>query len=48
VRSPHEENTPVKYIVEPQNEDRQERNCNKYTTDCALCSEDPRFCGNWE
>ena len=39
----------VNYIVEPQREEEQQkRNCNKYVTDCALCSEDPRFCGNYE
>ena len=36
----------MKFIVEPQKEEAQDRACNKYTTDCALCSEDPRFCGH--
>lgn len=38
----------MKFIVEPQKEETQLRNCDKYITECALCSEDPRFCGNWE
>lgn len=39
----------MKFIVEPQREDRQQkRNCDKYVTECALCSEDTRFCGEWE
>ena len=33
----------MKFIVEPQKEDKQEKNGGK-TTMCALCSEDPRFC----
>lgn len=34
----------MQFIIEPQNEETQERTCNKFITLCALCSEDPRFC----
>lgn len=35
----------MKFIVEPQKEEKQEkRPCGKFITMCALCSEDPRFC----
>jgi len=38
----------MKFIVEPQKEDKHEkRDCLKYITMCALCSEDPRFCIEW-
>jgi hypothetical protein len=37
----------VKYIVEPQKDEKQEKGCDKYKTMCALCSEDPRFCNTW-
>lgn len=36
----------MKFIVDPQKEDKQDRKCKKFTTMCALCSEDPRFCDN--
>jgi len=35
----------MKYIVEPQKEDTQRGGCLQAITMCALCSEDPRFCG---
>jgi hypothetical protein len=37
----------MKFIVEPQKEEQQDRKCKQYITMCALCSEDPRFCGDW-
>jgi hypothetical protein len=37
----------MKFIVEPQKEEQQDRKCKLYITMCALCSEDPRFCGDW-
>jgi hypothetical protein len=38
----------VKFIVEPQKPEQQDGkgNCLLAITMCALCSEDPRFCGN--
>ena len=34
----------MKYIVEPQREEQQDRKCKKFITLCAQCSENPRFC----
>jgi hypothetical protein len=34
----------MKFIVEPEKQERQEGVCPRATTLCALCSEDPRFC----
>lgn len=41
---PAEEGEPMKYIVEPQKDETQERGCPKFITLCAQCSENPRFC----
>ena len=35
----------MKFIVEPQKEDKQDRKCRLLDqTMCVLCSEDPRWC----
>ncbi len=36
----------MKFIVEAQKEEKQDKQggCNNYTTMCADCGEDPRFC----
>jgi hypothetical protein len=42
-----DEELAVKFIVDPQKDERQERGCKPlYHTMCAQCSEDPRFCGD--
>ena len=40
---------PVKFIVEAQKEEKQDKQggCSKYTTMCADCGEDPRFCNGY-
>lgn len=35
----------MNFIVAPQAEENQDRFCGLYTTQCCLCSEDPRWCG---
>ena len=37
----------MKFVVRSQEDRRDKRTCSLYHTDCALCSEDPRFCGDW-
>ena len=36
----------MKFIVEAQKEEKQDKGGPKYTTMCWLCSEDPRACGD--
>ena len=38
----------MRIIVPSQDSNRHQRNCSRAITECALCSEDPRFCGDWE
>lgn len=41
--APARKETHMKFVVEPQKEERQEKAPGQHTR-CALCSEDPRFC----
>ncbi len=39
----------MKFIVEPQQEEQQDRRwCRENITMCILCSEDPRWCDEWD
>ena len=35
----------MNFLVEPVVDETQDRSCLKFITMCALCSEDPHFCG---
>ncbi len=44
LRSTTKEDDSMKFIVPPQKDEEQDRFCPLAHTQCALCSEDPRFC----
>ncbi len=38
----------MRFIVRSQDGGSRRGVCTRAITECALCSEDPRFCGNWD